>query len=118
MPTEDKMDQFKADVADLKLKTGGQRRDSALQVVGLVLMVLGVVAAVLLYEASLHQTDARNIASEEILAMSAVGVTVIGAALFVVAALSRFLRLWLLRQMYEGQNHLDQVLDSVRPQHP
>ena len=118
MLTEDKMDQFKAEVADLKLKTGGQRRDSALQVVGLVLMVLGVVAAVLLYEASLHQSDARNIASEEILAVGAIGVTVLGGALFVVATLSRFLRLWLLRQLYEGQAHLDQVLDAVRQQRP
>jgi hypothetical protein len=118
MLTEDKMDRFKADVADLKLKTGGQRRDGVLQVVGLVLMVLGVVAAVLLYEASLHQGDARNIGSEQILAAGAVGVTVIGAALFVVAALSRFLRLWLLRQMYEGQAHLDQVLEAVRQPHP
>ena len=118
MLTEDKMDRFKADVADLKLKTGGQRRDGALQIVGVVLMVLGVVAAVLLYEASLHQSDARNIASEEVLAMGAIGVTVIGAALFVVAALSRFLRLWLLRQMYEGQAHLDQVLDAVRQKNP
>ena len=118
MLTEDKMDQFKAEVAELKLKTGGHRRDNALQVVGLVLMVLGVVGAVLLYEASLHQSDARNIGSEQILAAAAVGVTVIGAALFVVAALSRFLRLWLLRQLYEGQAHLDQVLDAVRQPRP
>jgi hypothetical protein len=118
MLTEDKMDRFKSDVADLKLKTGGQRRDGAVQVVGLVLMVVGVVAAVLLYEASLHQSDARNIASEEILALASLGLTVVGAALFVVGALSRFLRLWLLRQMYEGQAHLDQVLDAVRQPRP
>src|SRR5580704_3706087 len=111
MLTEDKMDRFKSDVADLKLKTGGQRRDGAVQVVGMVLMVVGVVAAVLLYEASLHQSDARNIASEEILALGALGLTVIGAALFVVGALSRFLRLWLLRQLSEGPAPLDQVLD-------
>ena len=116
MLTEDKMDRFRADVADLRLKTGGQGRDNALQIVGAILMVLGVVAAVLLYEASLHQSDTRNIASEQILALGAVGVTVIGAALFVVSALSRFLRLWLLRQLYEGQDHIDQVVQAVRQQ--
>jgi len=113
MLTEGKMDRFKDDVADLKLKTGGQRRDSAMQVIGGVLMVLGVVAAVLLYEASLHQSDARNIASEEILAVGAVGVTIIGAALFIVAALTKFLRLWLLRQLYEGQARIDEVVAAV-----
>jgi uncharacterized membrane protein YcjF (UPF0283 family) len=114
MLTGDKMDRFKADVADLKLKTSGQRRDSALQIVGGVLMVLGVVAAVLLYEASLHQSDPRNIGSEEILALGAVGVTVIGAMLFALAALTKFLRLWLLRQLYEGQAHLDALVEAVR----
>jgi hypothetical protein len=114
MLTEDKMERFKADVADLKLKTGGQRRDNVLQIVGGVLMVLGVVAAVLLYEASLHQSDARNIASEEILTIGALGVTVIGGALFVFAAITRFLRLWLLRQLYEGQAHLDVLVETIR----
>ena len=114
MLTEDKMDQFKADVADLKLRTGRQSRDTALQIVGGVLMVLGVLGAVLLYEASLHQSDPRNIASEEILTMGAIGLTVIGAAVFIVAALSRFLRLWLLRQLYESQAHVDAVIEAGR----
>ena len=114
MLTEDKMDRFRADVADLKLKTGRQQRDSAVQVAGGVLMVLGVVAAVLLYEASLHQSDARNIASEEILTVGALGVTLIGATLFAVATVTKFLRLWLLRQLYEGQAHLDAVVEAVR----
>jgi uncharacterized membrane protein YidH (DUF202 family) len=118
MLTDDKMDRFKSDVAELKLKTGGQGRDGVLQVVGLVLMLVGVVTVVLLYEASLHQSDARNIASEQILAMAGIAVTVIGAALFVVAAVSRFLRLWLLRQLYEGQAHVDRVLDAVRQPRP
>ena len=42
------------------------------------------------------------------------GVTVIGGALFLFASLARFLRLWLLRQLYEGQAHLDTLVAAVR----
>jgi hypothetical protein len=112
---DDKLDKFRADVAQLKLHTGGQRRDTILQVVGALLMLAGLVVALVTYEASLNQSSALNIGSEQILATAMLALTVIGAALFVFASLARFLRLWLLRQLYEGQAHLDQLMEAVRP---
>ena len=41
-------------------------------------------------------------------------VTAVGAAVFLRYSLARFLRLWLLRQLYEGQAHVDQVAEAVR----
>ncbi len=114
MLTEDKIEQFRTDVAQLKLRTGGQRRDTALQVVGGLLMLAGFVIALIVYEASLSQSDARSIASEQIFAIGMLALTVIGAALFVFAALARFLRLWMLRQLYEGQAHIDQLVETLR----
>src|SRR5713226_5448435 len=97
----------------MKLKTGASRYDGAIRVVGAVLAVGGVAAAFIIYEASASESDARNIASQQILAIGFLGVTLIGVALFVVASLGRLLRLWLLRQLYEGQAHVDQLADAV-----
>lgn len=112
--TGDKMDQFRAEVAGLRLRAGGQRRDTVLLILGALLMIGGFVAALIVYEASLSKSNALDVASEQILAVSMVGLTVIGAALFVFASLARFLRFWMLRQLYESQAHVDHLVDSLR----
>lgn len=113
MATEEKIDEFRAKVGELRLRPGGQRRDTVLLVVGALLMVGGLVAALITYEASLHQSSALNIGSEQILAISMLALTVIGAALFGFAAMARFLRIWLLRQLYEGQAHVDDLVERL-----
>ena len=114
MLAEERREQFKADVAQMKLKTGSAGRDTALLGLGVVLMLAGAIASFLLYEASLSESDARGIASKEIAAVAFLAVTVIGAALFVAASVARVLRLWLLRQLYEGQAHVDQLAAAVQ----
>ena len=112
--TDNRIDQFKADVADLKVRTNRGRRDSALQGVGVVLMIAGVVVAFIVYQSSTNEGDARNIQSQIILAITMLALSVIGAALFIFASLARFLRLWLLRQVYEGQENVVRVLAALR----
>jgi hypothetical protein len=111
---EDRREQFKTDVAQMKLKTGTSRRDGAFQALGIVLMLAGAIASFIIYEASLSQKDARNIASQQILATGFLALTLIGVALFTVGALARVLRVWLLRQLYEGQAQADQLADALR----
>jgi hypothetical protein len=113
--TDDKIEQFRAAVAELKLRTTRTRGDLIRQVVGGLLMVGGFVAGLIIYEQSLSQSSALNLASEQILALAMLGLIVIGAALFVSASLSRFLRFWLLRNLYEGQAHVDQIVESLGP---
>lgn len=111
--TDDKIEQFRSEVAGLRLRTGGQRRDTALQIVGGVLMLAGLVAALLTYEASLSKKSVLDVGSEQILAISMLALTVVGAALFVFASVARFLRFWMLRQLYEGQAHVDDLVERI-----
>jgi len=114
MLAEERREQFKTDVAQMKLKTGTSRNDTVLMVLGGIAMLVGVVAAFLIYETSLSASDPRNIASKEVAAIAFLGVTVIGAALFLTGAIARVLRVWLLRQLVEGQAHVDQISAAVR----
>ena len=113
MATNDRIDQFKADVAELRLKTGAANRETVLQVVGAVLMVAGVVVALLAYQVSLNQDDPRDVQSGIVLAVAMLAVTVVGAVIFLRYSLARFLRFWLLRQLYESQAHVDEVVERV-----
>ena len=70
--------------------------------------------ALVAYKVSLDKSDPRDISSLEILAVGMLALAVVGAAVFLRYSLGRFLRFWLLRQMYEGQAHVDQVVAAVR----
>lgn len=111
--TDDRIEQFRAAVDELKLRTGRTRSDLVREVVGGVLMLGGFVAGLIVYEQSLSQSSGLNLQSEQIFALAMVGVMVIGAALYVSASVSRFLRFWMLRQLYEGQAQVDQLVGRL-----
>ncbi|MGW0042720.1 hypothetical protein [Rhodococcus sp. NPDC003348] len=110
---EDRRDQFKKDVSELKLKTETGSGDGKARIVGLVLMVVGAVATFIVYFASLSLDDLRNIASYQILATALLALTVIGAAVYLAGAVARVLRLWLLRQLYEAQAQADRITEAL-----
>ena len=111
---EARLEQFRADVADLKVKAGSSRGPATWRIVGAVLMVAGVIVAFIAYSSSLSRSDPRDIESAIILALAFVGVTIIGAAIYIAASLAATLRLWLLRQLYEGQSQTDQIAAALR----
>jgi magnesium-transporting ATPase (P-type) len=115
MLADERREQFKADVASMKLKTGTSRRDATLQIAGAVLMIVGAVGAFVVYQASLTQKNQLDVGSEQILALAFLAVTIVGAGLFVVGSIARVLRFWLLRQLYEAQAHVDQLAEAIRP---
>ncbi|MFF0815837.1 hypothetical protein ACFYVR_11915 [Rhodococcus sp. NPDC003318] len=112
--TQDRRDQFTKDVSDLKLKTDTGGADGRVRIAGLVLMVVGAVAAFVVYFASLSLADLRNIASYQILATALLALTVIGTALYLAGAVARVLRLWLLRQLYESHEQAERIAGAVR----
>jgi hypothetical protein len=100
------------EAANLKVSTSA-KRDGILQSVGAVVMVAGVVVAFVAYQLSLNKSDDRDIESLIILAVSMLGLSVAGAAVFLRYSLARFLRFWLLRQLYEGQAHTDRLVGAM-----
>ncbi len=107
-PTNDRMAQFTAEVAEMKLKTGRSKVEHSLQVLGVVLMAAGIVVALASYRASLSvvatpgsNVDLLDSNSYEILALAGVATSVVGGFVFLRYSLAQFLRFWLLRQSYE-----------------
>jgi len=112
--TPSRVDQFKTDISDMKLKTGTASKEGSLQALGALLMVAGIVIAFFSYISATGQDNALDQNELIILALTGICVTLTGAALFLRYSLAKFLRFWLLRQMYEGQAHIDQVVDALR----
>ena len=108
----DRIERLKSDAAELNVSKGAAR-DGLWQTVGAIAMVAGVVLAFVAYQLSLGKNDPRDIDSLQILAIAMLAVAVVGAAVFLRYSLARFLRFWLLRQLYEGQAHIDQVVAAL-----
>jgi chromate transport protein ChrA len=108
-----RIDQFKTEVTDLNLKTGSASRERSAMIFGLLLMIVGIVAAFLLYVSSQNTSDPRDLQSQLIFAVAFLTLTVAGAALFLRYSLAAFLRMWLLRQLYEGQANTDRLVEAI-----
>jgi hypothetical protein len=108
----DRIERLKSDAAELNVGKGAAR-DGLYQIVGAVAMGAGVVIAFAAYQMSLGKDDSRDIQSLQILALAMLALAVVGAAVFLRYSMARFLRFWLLRQLYEGQSHIDQVVAAL-----
>ena len=112
--TNDRVERFKAEAAELNLKTGSPDKEQRLQALGALLMVVGVALAFIAYAGGTGASATGDVVEFVILAVAGLTLAVAGAALFLRYSLAKFLRFWLLRQLYEGQAHLDQVVDAIK----
>jgi hypothetical protein len=113
----DRIERLQADAAALKVGRGSGR-EGLWQAVGVLAMTAGVAVSFLAYQMSLTRDDQRDIQSLQILAVSMLALAVVGGAVFLRYSLARFLRFWLLRQLYEGQAQIDQVVAALAERPP
>ena len=99
--------------AEMNLKTGSPSRDKTFQALGFVMMLVGVIGAFVVYVSSGNLDDPRDVTSQVAFTVAFLALTVFGAAIFLRYALANFLRMWLLRQLYEGQANTDRIVDAV-----
>jgi hypothetical protein len=110
----DRIEQFKQDIEDMRLKTQSSGSEQLLLGIGVALMVVGIIIGFAAFISSTGQGDPRDQNELIILSLAGVCLTVTGAAMFLRYSVAKFLRFWLLRQLYEGQAHIDQVVDAIR----
>jgi hypothetical protein len=111
--SDNRADQFKADMADMKLKTGGASKDAPLQLLGVLLMVAGIVVAFGSYMSSTGQKVEADIFELFILGLGGVALTIAGAAIYLRCALAKFLRVWLLRQIMENRTQAEDLAERL-----
>ena len=114
--SNDRAEQFKAEIAEMKVKTGRGRSENLLQLLGVLLMVAGIAIAFVAYSASLNVTatpgtnvDVLDSNSYLALTVAGLAMSVTGGFVFLRYSLGRFLRFWLLRQSYEQRVALDEA---------
>ena len=98
---ESRVSQFKAEIADVRVRRPSPGGERGLLITGVVLMVVGAVIGLVAYLQSQSEDLILDQNELIILALFGVALTVIGAALFLRYSFARFLRYWLIRLIYE-----------------
>ena len=110
-----RVEQFRAEIDELKLKGGSAENEKRLLALGVVLMVAGIALAV--FGAIEVGTNGGSPADQRAyLAQGSflgIALVIAGAALFVRYSLARYLRFWLIRSTYEGRSNADRVVAAI-----
>jgi len=117
----DRIEQFEADIADLKIADPSSSRDHLAARLGVAAMVIGIGLAVYAYLVS-YGADGDNPAPQQrdaiIVALIGISVAVVGGALYLKGALAGFLRFWLIRDLHERRAQTDRLLTALGGDQP
>lgn len=109
----DRIEQLKADIAELKITDPSSARDQLALRAGLLGMGLGVALPVVAYAMSRGTTDALAQRDGIVLALIGVASAVAGGALYLKGALAGFLRFWLVRDLHERRAQTDRIVGRL-----
>ena len=105
-----RVEQFKAEIADMRLRDPATARDRQLLRLGVALLIGGVVTTIIAYFVSHATLNPLTQRDAIIGALAGVAVTIAGGALFLRYSLATFLRFWLARLIYEQQSQTDRIV--------
>ncbi|MDX6215533.1 MAG: hypothetical protein QOG99_1117 [Frankiales bacterium] len=109
----DRIEQFKAQVADMGLRDPAAARDRLLLRVSAALLAAGPIVGLIAYLMSHSSSDALAQRDAIVLALLGVGLSVVGTALFVRYSLGQVLRFWLARLSFEQAAQTDRVVEAL-----
>ena len=102
-PNEDRAEEFQEQIAAMRTKTSRGNSEQILLVIGILLMLAGIVLGFISYFSATNSDNALDQNELVILAILGVSLSLMGVAIFLRYSISRFLRFWLLRQIYENR---------------
>jgi hypothetical protein len=110
----DRVDEFEAELARLRIRSTSPTTEQRLLVLGLAAMPVGLLLVIVGYIGASGTTDFSSqipyLISGGVLGL---GLIVVGAVLFLRYSLARYLRFWLLRLIYEERTRSEQQVAAL-----
>ena len=108
--SQDRVEQFKQEIADMKLRDPATGRDRLWLGLGVASMVAGVALGIISFAMSRGTRDPASLNDALTVGLAGIAVAVVGAALFLRYSVASFLRFWLARLIYEQKAQTDRML--------
>jgi hypothetical protein len=116
MPAE-RLQQFEAEIRRLGVKGGNPEPERWLVVVGVLAVIGGFALAVFGVNLVLNAGTALDQGDGVAQTILGVGIAIVGAVLWARYSLSRYLRYWLIRQVYESRASTDRIVEAIERLH-
>jgi len=95
---------FGAELGKLRASNNSGPMDRSVSVLGVLLAIVGLVVILVSFMQSRGYSSILNQMDALILALFGLGLIIVGSTLYIRSAMTRFLRYWLLRMVYEQRD--------------
>jgi len=92
------------ELGKLRASNNSGPMDSKLSVLGMLLAIAGLIIILVNFLQSRNFSDMRDQMDALILSLFGIGLVIVGATLYIRSSMTRFLRYWLLRMVYEQRD--------------
>ena len=107
--------QFEDEVAKLKITGGGANPERLGSQWGIGLTIVGFVVAIISWWSALDAKDSAITALRaEIFGLIGIGIAVVGIVVWARNSLTRYLRYWIIRLVYEQREQTEQLIRALR----
>jgi hypothetical protein len=107
-----RLQEFQSEVRELKVSGGRANPERTGKILGGLAMLVGLVLAIIGYFMSHGTTDPLEQNDAQLLAIVGLTLAVIGTGLYVAFSLTRYLRYWLVRLIYEQRDSTDRIISG------
>jgi hypothetical protein len=106
--------QFEDEVSKLKVTGGGANPERLGAQWGIGLVIVGFVIALISWFSAMDATKQADIWRSQIMAAIGIGLAIVGIAIWVRNSITRYLRYWIIRLVYEQREQTDALIKALR----
>ncbi len=108
-----RLEQFEEEIRRLKVKGSRAEPERAFLVIGILALIAGFIVAVVGITGVRNAGDALEQGDSLALTILGVGIAIVGAVIWARHSLSRYLRYWLVRELYEQRASTDRIVEAI-----
>jgi hypothetical protein len=112
--SSERLAQFQDEVAKLKVTGGGANPERLGAQWGIGLTIVGFVVAIVAYWSALDSKSTNTQLRSQIIAIIGVGLALVGIVIWVRNSITRYLRYWIIRLVYEQREQTDALIKALR----
>jgi hypothetical protein len=112
--SSERLGQFQDEVAKLKVTGGGANPERLGAQWGIGLTIVGFVVAIVAYWSALDSKSTNTQLRSQIIAIIGIGLALVGIVIWVRNSITRYLRYWIIRLVYEQREQTDALIKALR----
>ena len=112
--SQDRLARFEEEVGKLKVTGGAANPERLGSAWGVGLVIVGFVISFISWWSAYNAGNFESINRSAIFALIGVGVSLVGTVIWIRNSMTRYLRYWIIRIVYEQREQTDRLIEALR----